>query len=77
MKKPIVKNTSRRSGGSRILASLREAVDWVEGKDLAVRVTSDEHAHNGLASARQDGRVPRPLEPGLRGLCAPGRRQDG
>ena len=29
-----------------------------------------EHAHNGLASAQQDGRVPRPLEPGLRGLCA-------
>ena len=31
---------------------------------------SKEHAHNGLASARQDGRVPRPLEPCLRGLCA-------
>jgi hypothetical protein len=29
-----------------------------------------EHAHNGLASARQEGRVPRPLVPGLRGLCA-------
>ena len=28
----------------------------------------EEHAHNGLASARQDGRVPRPLEPCLRGL---------
>jgi putative transcriptional regulator len=42
MKKPIVKNTSRRSGGSRILASLREAVDWVEGKDVAVRVTTVE-----------------------------------
>ncbi|MCX6585731.1 MAG: sulfatase-like hydrolase/transferase, partial [Acidobacteria bacterium] len=27
-------------------------------------------AHNGLASARQAGRVPRPLVPGLRGLCA-------
>ncbi len=51
MKKPIVKNTRRRSGGSRILASLREAVDWVEGKDVAVRVTADEHAHNGPASA--------------------------
>jgi hypothetical protein len=29
-----------------------------------------EHAHNGLASARQVGRVPRPWAPGLRGLCA-------
>ncbi len=29
-----------------------------------------EHAHNGLASARQNGRVPRPLVPFLRGLCA-------
>ncbi len=28
------------------------------------------HAHNGLATARQEGRVPRPLAPGLRGLCA-------
>lgn len=28
-----------KSAGSRILASLREAVDWVEGKDVAVRVT--------------------------------------
>jgi hypothetical protein len=28
------------------------------------------NAHNGLASARQEGRVPRPLVPGLRGLCA-------
>jgi hypothetical protein len=29
-----------------------------------------ETAHNGLALARQEGRVPRPLVPGLRGLCA-------
>ena len=29
-----------------------------------------EDAHTGLASARQDGRVPRPLEPFLCGLCA-------
>ncbi|MCX6606205.1 MAG: hypothetical protein NTV52_21795 [Acidobacteria bacterium] len=32
--------------------------------------SSKEHAHNGLASARQEGRVPRPFEPCLRGLCA-------
>jgi hypothetical protein len=31
---------------------------------------SEELAHNGLASARREGRVPRPLVPGLRGLCA-------
>ena len=28
------------SAGSRILASLQEAVDWVEGQDVAVRVTT-------------------------------------
>lgn len=28
------------SPGSRILASLQEAVDWVEGKDVSVRVTT-------------------------------------
>ena len=31
---------------------------------------SEKPAHNGLASARQEGRVPRPLVPCLRGLCA-------
>jgi hypothetical protein len=31
---------------------------------------SKEHAHNGLASARQEERVPRPLVPGRSGLCA-------
>ncbi|MCA2970829.1 MAG: helix-turn-helix domain-containing protein [Acidobacteriaceae bacterium] len=30
------------SAGSRIVASLREAVDWAEGKDVAVRVTQVE-----------------------------------
>ena len=28
--------------GSRIIASLKEAVDWVEGKDVPVRVTTVE-----------------------------------
>jgi putative transcriptional regulator len=34
-------NTKRRkpSAGSRIIASLREAVDWAEGKDVPVRIT--------------------------------------
>ena len=32
----------RTSAGSRIIASLQEAVDWVEGQDVAVRVTTVE-----------------------------------
>jgi hypothetical protein len=42
-------------------------IDSVQGPSLQ---SSEELAHNGLASARQEGRVPRPLVPGLRGLCA-------
>ncbi len=38
-KKPVTKQPSP-SPGSRIVASLREAVDWVEGKDVPVRVTT-------------------------------------
>ena len=53
MKKPIVKNTSRRSGGSRILDSLRKAVDWVEGKDVAVRVTTVEVPVVDVKATRQ------------------------
>ena len=33
---------SKVRAGSRILESLREAVDWVEGKDVAVRVSTVE-----------------------------------
>ncbi|MBY0502997.1 MAG: helix-turn-helix domain-containing protein [Bryobacteraceae bacterium] len=32
----------RKTAGSRIIASLQEAVDWVEGQDVAVRVTTVE-----------------------------------
>ena len=32
----------RPSAGSRIIASLQEAADWVEGQDVAVRVTTVE-----------------------------------
>lgn len=32
----------RKIAGSRIVASLQEAVDWVEGQDVAVRVTTVE-----------------------------------
>ena len=38
-KKPVTKQRTP-SAGSRIVASLREAVEWVEGKDVAVRVTT-------------------------------------
>ena len=33
---------SKPSAGSRIIASLQEAVDWVEGKDVPARLTSVE-----------------------------------
>ena len=38
------RTTKRRkpSAGNRIIASLREAVDWAEGKDVPVRVTTVE-----------------------------------
>lgn len=32
----------RANSGSRIIASLKEAVDWVEGKHVEVRVTTVE-----------------------------------
>jgi putative transcriptional regulator len=38
-KNPVTKRRTP-SPGSRIIASLREAVEWVEGKDVAVRVTT-------------------------------------
>lgn len=40
MKKPRTTKTEKPSAGSRILASLREAVDWAEGKDVPVRITT-------------------------------------
>ena len=40
MKKKNAIKLRRESAGSRIIASLREAVDWVEGKDIAVRVST-------------------------------------
>ena len=39
MKKHITAKQRKPSAGSRIVASLKEAVDWVEGKDVRVRVT--------------------------------------
>ena len=42
MKKHITAKQRKPSAGSRIVASLKEAVDWVEGKDVRVRVTKVE-----------------------------------
>jgi len=47
---------------------------WIPEPDFSLETwsarTSEELAHNGLAPARQDGRVPRPSVPLLRGPCA-------
>ena len=42
MKKARTSTQKKSSAGSRIVASLREAVVWAEGKDVAVRVTQVE-----------------------------------
>ena len=42
MKKTRATKERQQSPGSRIVASLREAVDWVEGKAVPVRVTTVE-----------------------------------
>jgi putative transcriptional regulator len=49
MKKPVVRRTvAKHSAGQRILASLQEAIDWVEGKPVAVRVTQVARLSPGL-----------------------------
>ena len=40
MNKRSAREATTSSAGDRIIASLREAVDWVEGKDVALRVTT-------------------------------------
>jgi len=61
-----------RKDGTRILAEIAAVIletapfRWF----ASVRPISFEAAHNGHAPAWQDGRVPRPLEPGRSGLCA-------
>ncbi len=42
MKKTQSAKRGKPSAGSRIIASLREAVDWAEGKNVPVRVTTVE-----------------------------------
>lgn len=41
------------SPGSRIVASLREAVDWVEGKDVPARITTVEVPAVDVRSTRK------------------------
>ena len=41
------------SAGGRIVASLKEAVDWAEGKDVAVRVTTVEVPVIDVKATRQ------------------------
>jgi hypothetical protein len=41
------------SAGSRIIASLKEVVDWVEGNDVAVRVSSVEVPVIDVKATRQ------------------------
>ena len=58
---------SRLSGGGRVIASLKEAVDWVEGKNVAVRVTappvpSKTPAPAKLIDLRFVPRSPQPIE---------------
>ncbi|MBS1830686.1 MAG: type II toxin-antitoxin system MqsA family antitoxin [Acidobacteria bacterium] len=43
----------RESAGKRILAAVQEAVDWVEGKDVAVRVTTVEVPVTDVRAVRQ------------------------
>jgi len=40
MKKPMKTKRREPTAGSRIIASIKEAVRWAEGKDVAVRVTT-------------------------------------
>lgn len=42
MKKTRAATQRKPTAGRRMVASLREAVDWAEGKDVAVRVTTVE-----------------------------------
>ena len=62
MKKPVELMQKKPSAGSRIIASLKEAVDWVEGKEIAVRVTTVEvpvilNPAVGQAGAACDARI--------------------
>jgi len=53
MKKHITKKQRTPSARSRIIASLKEAVDWVEGKDVPVRVSTLEVPIIDVRATRQ------------------------
>jgi putative transcriptional regulator len=53
MKKPRMTKSRKPSAGNRILASLREAVDWAEGKDVPVRITTVEVPAIDVRAARK------------------------
>jgi putative transcriptional regulator len=53
MKKPRTTKSRKLSAGSRILASLREAVDWTEGKDVPVKITKVEVPAIDVRAARK------------------------
>ncbi|MGA7221046.1 MAG: type II toxin-antitoxin system MqsA family antitoxin [Candidatus Sulfotelmatobacter sp.] len=46
-------NKGKPTAGSRIIASLKEAVDWAEGKDVPVRVTTVEVPSIDVRSTRK------------------------
>jgi putative transcriptional regulator len=53
MKKRIPVRQRKPSAGSRIIASLKEAVDWAEGKSVDVRVTTVEVPTIDVRATRQ------------------------
>lgn len=53
MKKPRATKSRQPSAGRRILASLREAVDWAEGKDVPVCITTVEVPTIDVRAARK------------------------
>lgn len=53
MKKEIAAKRKKPSAGSRIIASVKEAIAWAEGKDVAVRVTTVEVPMIDVKAMRQ------------------------
>jgi putative transcriptional regulator len=53
MKKRIPIKQRKPTAGSRIIASLKEAVDWAEGKNVPVRVTTVEVPTIDVRATRQ------------------------
>jgi putative transcriptional regulator len=53
MKNTRTTKSRKPSAGSRIIASLKEAVDWVEGKDVPVRITTVEVPAIDVRAARK------------------------